>query len=169
MSMSDLPTVSAAELGRLLALTDRHVRRLRRDGVLPGAGSRYDIAECVPAYVRLLREGAAGSTLADERLGLMREKRRALEIANDVKLGRLLDVELVEQKMLEGAAMYVGGLNALPARVASACRAEDRNELVALIQRECHAIRAEIAAATERRADEIDRRAAELERQADAP
>lgn len=160
MSMSDL-TVSAAELGHLLDLSDRHVRRLRRDGVLPGAGSRYDIAECVPAYVKLLREGAAGSTLADEKLGLVREKRRALEIANDVKLGRLIGAELVEQEMLEAAALYVGGLNALPARVAAACRAEDRNELTALIRQECHAIRAEIAAASERRADKLARQARE--------
>lgn len=158
MSMSDL-TVSAAELGRLLVVTDRHVRRLRKDGIFPGSGSKYDLRECVPAYVKLLREGAAGSSLADERLGLVREKRRALEIANDVKLGRLINAELVEQEMLEAAAMYVGGLNALPARVAAACRAQDRNELTALIRQECHAIRAEIAAASERRADKLARQA----------
>lgn len=163
MSMSTEMIVSAAELGNLLLLSSRHVRRLRKDGIFPGIGSKYDLRECVPAYVKLLREGGTSTDLQTEKLLTQRAKRRQIEIANDVRTGRLLGADLVEQEFMRHAAIMVQGLNALPARVASVV---DAPGLIPAIKAECHAIRAEISAAMEQRAKEIDRMAAELEREA---
>lgn len=162
MSMSAPLIVSAAELGSILALTDRHVRRLRKDGIFPGSGAKYDLRECVPAYVRLLREGGTSTDMQTEKLLTQRAKRRQIEIANDVRMGRLLSADLVEQEFMRSAARYVGGLDALPARVAAVVQAPG---LIPAIKAECHAIRAEIAAASERRAEEIDRLADKIERE----
>lgn len=169
MSMSAPLIVSAAELGGILALTDRHVRRLRRDGVLPGSGAKFDLRECVPAYVKLLREGAPGSTLADEKLGLVRAKRRQAELANEHRAGILIHADLVEETMMAQAAFIAGAHDAAAGRLApEMIGLTDPAVARAKILAEMREIREGIAQFSIRQADALDRMAQEAERKAKA-
>lgn len=164
MSMSAL-TVTARVLGELLSVSDRHVRRLRRDGVLPGAGSKYDLRECVPAYVAHLREGSASSTLADEKVGLVRAKRRQLELANAQREGRLINTDLVEEVMFAQAAYIARSHDAVAGRLANEMLGlTDAGIARAKLLAEMREIREGIAQFSIRQADELDRMAKEAER-----
>lgn len=165
MSTSDPMLVSAAVLGRLLSLTDRHVRRLRKDGILPGAGAKYDLRECVPAYIAHLREGSASSSLADEKLGLVRAKRRQLELANEHRAGILIHADLVEETMMAQAAYIARAHDAAAGRLApEMIGLTDTAVARAKILAEMREIREGIAQFSIRQADVLDRMAQEAER-----
>jgi phage terminase Nu1 subunit (DNA packaging protein) len=61
-------TVSASELAAVLALSQRHVRRLSADGVLPKpAKGKWPLAEAVASYVKHLKGRAEKATLTAAR------------------------------------------------------------------------------------------------------
>jgi len=165
MSMSELSPVSAAQLGQLLALTDRHVRRLRRDGVFPGVGSQYDLKLCVPAYVRMLRDGAVAGDLATEKLLKVRAQRRALEMANALKAGRLIHADLVEETLMSQAAYLAQSHDAVAGRLANEMlNLTDPGIARAKLLFEMREIRNGLAEHGLRMAADIDQLADELER-----
>jgi hypothetical protein len=99
MSVSPF-VLSSSALARLLATTDRTVRRLARDGVLrrAGTGSRagFDLRHAVPAYVGHLRQqGQHSADLTEARLKLTEAQRRDLELRTRERARRLLEADEV--------------------------------------------------------------------------
>jgi hypothetical protein len=63
--------VSAKELGEILAVTDRSIRRYAKAGVIIKVGyGKYDLRESVRNYVGVLRKAAAGRTFSLDDLSL---------------------------------------------------------------------------------------------------
>lgn len=102
--MADLQPVSA--VARLLDVTERQVYELARDGTIPRAQrGRYDLVACVRAYIRHLREVAAGRQSRDGKLDLPAERARlAREQADHQSMkNALLRKELVPVSDVETA------------------------------------------------------------------
>ena len=166
MSMSTEMIVTAAELGAILALTERHVRRLRKDGVFPSVGPKFDLRVCVRAYIKLLREGATGTSLADEKLGLVRAKRKQLELMNAQREGRLIDIAIVEEVLLAQAAHLAQTHDAVAGRIASdLVGILDPGVIRGKLLAEMRAIREGLSQHSLRIADALDRAAQDVERQ----
>jgi hypothetical protein len=109
--MSVLP-LSSIDLGRMIGRTDRQVRRLHRDGVLPKmAGkqrTKFDAFVCVPLFLAYVSQGAEKSTgVANSRQALVDAQRKALELKTRRSEGELIPAEEVAQGF-EAAMTAVG-------------------------------------------------------------
>ena len=64
--MADRNTYPIAVIASVLDLSERHIRRLADDGVIPKPQEkgRWDLIKCVRGYVRFLRERAFGKEMA---------------------------------------------------------------------------------------------------------
>jgi phage terminase Nu1 subunit (DNA packaging protein) len=64
--MADRNTYPIAVIASVLDLSERHIRRLADDGVIPKPQDkgRWDLVKCVRGYVRFLRERAFGKEVA---------------------------------------------------------------------------------------------------------
>jgi phage terminase Nu1 subunit (DNA packaging protein) len=132
-----------AEVGRHLDLSDRSVRALKSKGVLPDAPrGQMDIEACRLAYIRHLREQAAGRSaeLGPKKLDLMAEKARdakesadARAMKNAVARGELVPagalsaaiigmIEMAKARMLRVPAIVAKGDTALLDRIDRAIR-----------------------------------------------
>jgi len=82
-----------------------------------------DLAEIRVAYIRRLREIAAGRAaagdldLATERAALARAQREKIEMQNAVTRGELTPTALLEQVLAKAAAKIAGVLDAIPSMV----------------------------------------------------
>ncbi|ESZ17511.1 hypothetical protein X735_12575 [Mesorhizobium sp. L2C085B000] len=86
-------TVTAAELGDVLNLTDRRIRQLAEEGVFERAGrGRYPLAGSVQAYIAA-QETDESDELRREKIALMRAQRRRIELDNLVREGTEADLD----------------------------------------------------------------------------
>lgn len=121
--MSECP-INSSELGRLIGLTDRQVRRLNRDGVFPREGTgrhaKFNAYICVPLFVEYVRRGAEKTTgIAESRQKYVDAQLRALELKTRQTMRELIPAEDVCQTM-EATMTTVGAqLDALGGRVCS--------------------------------------------------
>ena len=132
-----------AEVGAHLDLSDRTIRALKKSGVLPDAArGQNDLDECRVAYIRHLRDQAAGRSheMGPKKLDFMAEKARdAKESAdgramkNAVARGELVPagamsaaiigmIEMAKARMLRVAAVVAKGDIALQDRIDRAIR-----------------------------------------------
>ncbi len=118
--------LSSADLARLLNVTDRHVRRLATQGVLPRVGRKFDPFACVPAFLLYLERGGDGSAdLAEARLKLVEAQRREIESRTRRAEKRVLPADEVAG-CFESAMTLVGSqLDALGRRFAAELAALD--------------------------------------------
>lgn len=94
--MADLQPVSA--VARLLDVSERAVYDLARHGTIPRAQrGRYDLVACVRAYIRHLREVAAGRTSHDGALDLVAERAR---LAREQADGQSMKNALLRSELL---------------------------------------------------------------------
>jgi hypothetical protein len=123
MSVSPL-TMNSAELGRLIGLTERQVRRLHRDGVFPRVGTGrhdgFDPFVCVPKFVEYVRQGTEKTEgIAQSRQGLIEAQRRDLELKTSERRRELLPFDEVAAAF-EAAMTLIGGqLDAIGGRLCS--------------------------------------------------
>jgi len=105
------PTYPASTIAKLLDLTERRVRQLASEGIIPkAAGGRYDLVASVRGYVRHLRTRGIGEGTLDahsERARLTRLK---------------ADREELELAQLRGELVPVDEAAALLEKVIVACR-----------------------------------------------
>lgn len=101
MSESAGQTYATATIAALLLMTDRHVRRLTAEGVLPSAGpSRYQLAPVVHGYIRYLRDrsgGDASEEVVKSKGRLLKARARAAELEADMLEANSLNRLAVEQ------------------------------------------------------------------------
>jgi len=118
-----------AEIAEHLDLSDRTVRELKKRGVF-GADARgqLDLAACRIAYIRHLRERAAGRTsdaaededldLAKERALLAREQRERIALQNAEERGELVRIADFSSAVLAVLEMTKAKVMRVPAKVA---------------------------------------------------
>lgn len=106
--------LSARDLGRVLGLTDRQIRNLADDGIIirGEARGRFKLHPSAANYVKHVgsRETPASEELA-------REKARGQRLANDVKEGRLVPVDVAETQLMTTLGVVMAGVNSLPVRI----------------------------------------------------
>lgn len=123
--MADEGLVSGAELGTLIDLHERQVRKLAERGVIERRpGGRYDAPTAIVAYVRHLRETAAGrksddgSDLVAERSKVAREQAIKLHRVNARESGELVPAAAVTSAVVGFVELSKARLGRVPAKVA---------------------------------------------------
>lgn len=124
MAATNLQPVAA--VARLLDLTERAVHQLAKAGVIPRAArGLYDLLACNHAYIRRLREQAAGRAGQDGRFDLIEERARlAKELAdtqamkNAAQRGELIPASDVEDLLATLISNVQRRCLAIPSKVA---------------------------------------------------
>lgn len=137
--------VAAGTLGKMLRISERHIRRLSREGVLPRAGSSpragFDAAVCVPKYLAHL-EGEAAGSLSEARRKLVEAQRRDLENRMRRREGETIDRSDVERAFLSAMTGIGGQLDGLAGRVCGEVAGlGDPASVREVLFRECRRIR----------------------------
>ncbi len=120
------------ELGEHIDLSDRHIRRLVKDGVLPPAKANkgYDIDACRLAYLRYLRglamgqveahhDGEEGYDSEAERARLLHHQANLAAIKEEEERGNLARVDDVARIWGEETTTFRNRMLQLPGRVVS--------------------------------------------------
>lgn len=145
--------VSAALLGKMLRISDRHVRRLSRDGVLPrvGSGPRdgFDAVMCVPKYLTHAEAEGAGS-LTEARRRLVEAQRRDLEKKMARREGETIERAEVQRAFLSAMTAVGSQLDGLAGRLCGEIAGlSDPASIREVLFRECRRIRNAAAAELE--------------------
>ena len=111
-----------------LALTERRVRQLRDEGVInersPGL---YDMKATVTRYILYLRKGS-GKDLNDERALLVKAKREAADMENEVRRGNLHTSEDVEKGIKTMCLNFKARMMTIPAKLSGELAQLDGNQ-----------------------------------------
>lgn len=124
MSESLKRPLNSTELGRLLGLDGRHVRRLNADGVFPrvsntGRHVGFDPFVVVPLYVAYVRQGAEKTVgIAQSRQALVDVQRRALELKTRKAERELVPAEEIAQGFEAVMVALGAALDGLAGRLA---------------------------------------------------
>lgn len=108
---------TAKTVATWLGLTDRRVRQLRDEGILPEAKpGLWDLRPTVSRYITYLRKGS--DDLNAERTKLTAEKRKAAERENRIQDGEVHRTEDIE-RALKGLLLNIRGrILSIPAKLA---------------------------------------------------
>jgi phage terminase Nu1 subunit (DNA packaging protein) len=130
------PVYPATIIAKLFNLTERHVQRLAKDGIIPKAArGKYELVGCVQGYVRYLQERAMGGDINSTDFGTenIRVKKLTadkLQLEVDVMKNNLIPRELVEEEISNLILSARGKLLGLPSRLAKvAIAAESLREI----------------------------------------
>jgi hypothetical protein len=152
--MTDCP-LSSTELGRMIGRTDRQVRRLHREGILPKMAdqqrTKFDAFVCVPKFLAYVNQGAEKSaSVANSRQALVDAQRKALELKTRRSEGELIPAEEVNQGV-EAIMTAVGAsLDGLGGRLCAELAAiTDAAVIRERIFNECRRVRNTAASALE--------------------
>jgi phage terminase Nu1 subunit (DNA packaging protein) len=120
--MSNQSGLNAEAIAKLLDLSERRVRQLVREGVLPKPeGGKHDLVGSVRAYVRFLRSRIESGNLdvQQERAALLRvqRERQAFELRR--RQGELIPLHELERALSHFIVSTRARLLALPRRLAS--------------------------------------------------
>jgi phage terminase Nu1 subunit (DNA packaging protein) len=134
----DQMTVGLGELGRICAMSPQTARDYSRTGVFVQSGKgRYPVIRCVGAYIKIIRERAAGREGARDpsRSALAKAQAQVAMAKAGVLSGRLVDVKEMEAETVAEWRKLRGLILAIPTRVADQAVGMKRSDL-ALIERE---------------------------------
>lgn len=131
------------EIAKHIGVTPKYVQDLINEGVIDRKDrGTYDINECRDAYIKKLREAAAGRAnsgdlnLTDERARLAKEQADAKEMENAITRGELVYIEDVAKRVEVALSKVKIKILAIPTKVApEAAAADDAKEVQALIER----------------------------------
>lgn len=131
------------EIAKHIGVTPKYVQDLINEGVIDRKDrGTYDINECRDAYIKKLREAAAGRAnsgdlnLTDERARLAKEQADAKEMENAITRGELVYIEDVAKRVEVALSKVKTKMLAIPTKVApEAAAADNAKEVQALIER----------------------------------
>ncbi len=136
----------AGTIAHLLMITDRRLRQLAQEGLVPKATrGRYPLVGCVQSYIKYLQQLKMGSSeRSDEATRLTRVRADKHELDLREKTGELYKREVVDQALFDVATNLAAMLDGSASRIASKVGggAELRKRLV----EEFHDIRRQFAA-----------------------
>ncbi len=147
------PRYPAKVIARLLKLSERHVRNLVKDGVIPPPerGGRYDLITSVQGYVTYLRERTMGKELAQTDAHLERTRLlRAQADRTELEVSELKGVMIPADEVVEEWQQMIGNARArmlgLPSKVAHlVLTAETFSEAEDIIQTQVHEVLNELS------------------------
>jgi len=125
-----------------LGISTKYFTDLLADGTIKKRPrGEYDLEEIRTAYIKRLRESAAGRAtagalnLADERARLSKEQADGKEMENAIERGELVYIEDVAKRFEEGLSKVRAKLLSIPTKIApEAAAAEDAKEVQRLIE-----------------------------------
>jgi len=124
--MADRNTYPIAVIASVLDLSERHIRRLAEDGVIPKPmdKGRWDLVKCVRGYVRFLRERAFGKETAatdlhSERTRLAKAQADRMEMEVGEMRGEYIQLEWVVECWQHFTANAKSKLLGVPSKTAS--------------------------------------------------
>jgi phage terminase Nu1 subunit (DNA packaging protein) len=140
--MADRNTYPIAVIASVLDLSERHIRRLAEDGVIPKPQDkgRWDLIKCVRGYVRFLRERAFGKEVAatdlhSERTRLAKAQADRIEIEVGEMRGEYIQIEWVVDCWQNFTANAKSKLLGVPSKTASqVLAAKDFGEVEQIIK-----------------------------------
>ena len=140
--MADRNTYPIAVIASVLDLSERHIRRLAEDGVIPKPQDkgRWDLIKCVRGYVRFLRERAFGkeasaTDLHSERTRLAKAQADRIEIEVGEMRGEYIQIEWVVDCWQNFTANAKSKLLGVPSKTASqVLAAKDFGEVEQIIK-----------------------------------
>ena len=147
MAIIDPAQCSTNTLARVLGLSRHRVGRLHRQGILTQtARGKYDLLEASRSYRQYKATTRKADTYSAASLELKRQLVRKTKIANERILGKLLDVDEVQELVCEIADKLSSSMDGLPDRVAAlTIDMTDPGEIRTKILTETRAIRSRIA------------------------
>ncbi len=114
----------AAVIAHLFNITERHVNRLAKDGVIQKAArGKYELVTCVKSYVRYLQESSAGGNILNTDFGTenIRVKKLTadkLQLEVDLLKGNLIPRSIVDEQINNIILSARAKLLILPTRLA---------------------------------------------------
>ena len=118
-------TVPATTLAKLFGITDRQVRNLAKDGIIPAAVSRgrYSLAASIQAYIAHLKAEAKGKpqgiVVASESARLKAAQADKAEIENRVRAGELVSKADIQHAVRALMTVLTQSLNGYASRFAA--------------------------------------------------
>lgn len=147
------PTYPCKVIARLLKLSERHVRNLVKDGVIPQPekGGRYDLIGSVQGYVTYLRERTMGKELSQtdahtEKTRLLKAQADRTELEVSELKGLVIPAEDVAVEWGEMVANARARMLAMPSKTAHlVIAAESYTEAEEILQKEIYEVLNELA------------------------
>jgi phage terminase Nu1 subunit (DNA packaging protein) len=147
------PTYPCKVIARLLKLSERHVRNLVKDGVIPAPekGGRYDLIGSVQGYVVYLRERTMGRELSQtdahaEKTRLLKAQADRTELEVDELKGLMIPAEDVAGEWQEMVSNARARMLAMPSKAAHLLiAAESFTEAEQILENEIHGVLNELA------------------------
>lgn len=142
---------SATEIAKLLMLSERRVRQLVEQGVLPKEErGRYALVPCIQAYIKFLRDRAIGGDISeagDDKARLLKAKADIAEMQAKETAGVLVRTEQVEQVWTEAVSRFRQRVLAVPSKAAPLTAVEVETEAChEIIETYLHEALAELSA-----------------------
>lgn len=111
----------AATIAEMLGITDRHLRRLANEGIIPKATrGRYPLTGCVQGYIRHLQQLKMGT---DERVQeatrLSRVRADSYELELQIKNKKLYRADVIDQALFHVCTDLTAMLQGSASRIAS--------------------------------------------------
>jgi|ERR1041384_1355564 hypothetical protein len=93
-------TVTARDLARLLALSDRSVRRLASEGVIPAAADgKFNLVKAVSSYVKSIKAKTDAPTLLAARRRRMEAQAGLSELDLETRKKNLVSLDEMDQRL----------------------------------------------------------------------
>jgi phage terminase Nu1 subunit (DNA packaging protein) len=143
MSSDKVSTVPSATLAALFSVTDRRIRQLADDGVIPRAArGRYPLAASIRGYVKFLgRSGGDGSpapatSFSAARTRLTIARAELVEMERAEKAATLIPSDQVEAAWIKITSIIRTRLLAIPTKVALRLASKGAAEIERELERE---------------------------------
>ncbi len=140
-------TVPIGRICELTGLTQRHVQRLAKEGVIPKAKrGEYPLDESIQGYIKYLQDKVSHRDTAAIQREIKEEELRALREKNDVTLGQAVPLEEIDRLIIAVSSRFATAVDALgPQYEAELEGAESRKEIRQILDRASTQIRKDTA------------------------
>ena len=175
-------TVKVDQVAEALAISDRRVQQLVKEGMPQVARGKYELDACMRWYIRFLQkaleqrssvDGEQVSNLTSERIRAARAQTSRFELENARIRGEVVPVKYMAEILFKLSAELASRLESIPGRVQTQLKTviDDPGATRQLLQKECRTVRnacADILRHFSERNPGVARRGEDLEASASA-
>ncbi len=111
--------VNREALAVFLGLSSQRISQLVAQGMPQQDRDRYNLLVCTKFYIQFLRNHTEGatSTIANERLKLIRERAERAALENQKLRNKVIDIDGITQQVMDLMQKLRDGLSAIPGRL----------------------------------------------------